>query len=166
MSEAKETIEISLPQMLDLIGGVIGSVLISSEKEKSKSLFKDLKQGKQLELGKITYAEKLTMNIQLTLDYSEFAGPGFNYDVFKSALAALLNKLGTTLKAKQEIKLMGSDTGVQLVAIPGVVFTNEQGNVLMLALDFTKKEHVVVQLMFMDPAQFLKTEEGTGTSVA
>lgn len=154
MNKKKETIEINFPQMLDVLGGAIGRALISSKKEQSKNIFKELKQGKVLDMGALNYGEKLKIDFQLKLDYSEFRGPGFNYDILRAALAMLLNKLGATMKAKQEIKLLGSETGVQLLAIPGVVHAHDQDNVLMMSVEFTNKSSVIVNLMFMDPEQF------------
>lgn len=161
MTDQKKTVEINFPKLLDVLGGIVGRVLLSPQKEQSKSVFKDLKQGKMLNLGVLNYGETLKIGAELKMDYSEFRGPGFNFDVMQAALSALLKQLGIKLKAQQDIKLMGSDEGTQLIGIPGVVQVGEQPNVLMMAVEFTNRTSIVVHLMFMDPDQFMAKAEDT-----
>ena len=159
MTEQKKDVEINFYQVLDILGGVMGRILISAKKDNAKAAFKDLKQGKTLSIGEIKHGDKLTLPCKLKLDHSEFKGPGFNYDIFRVALGGLLNQIGAQLKAKKEIKIMHSQEGMQLVAIPGVVRAHDQDNVLMVAIQFGRDATITAQLMFMDPDQFQQAVE-------
>lgn len=159
MTEQKKDVEINFYQVLDILGGVMGRILISAKKDRAKAAFKDLKQGKTLSIGEIKQGDKITFPCKLKLDHSEFKGPGFNYDIFRVALGGLLNQIGASLKAKKEIKIMHSQEGLQLVGIPGVVRAHEQDNVLMVAIQFGSDATITAHLMFMDPEQFQQAVE-------
>jgi hypothetical protein len=166
MTEKVKDVEINFFQVLDIFGGVMGKILISAPKERAKSAFKELKQGKVLSVGEINQSEKIKLACKLKLDHTEFKGPGFNYDIFRVALGGLLNQVGAALKAKKDIKIMHSEQGLQLVAIPGVVRANDQDNVLMIALEFAKDASITAHLMFMDPEQFKEAAEQAGDHTA
>ena len=159
MTEQAKEIQINFFQVLDVMGGVMGRILVSAPKEKAKAAFKDLKQGKVLSVGAINQGEKLKLDCKLKLDHSEFQGPGFNYDIFKVALGGLLNRIAVDLKAKKDIRIMHSEEGLQLVGIPGVVRAHEQENILMIALEFAKDASIVAHMMFMNPEQFKAAAE-------
>lgn len=166
MTEQVKDVEINFFQVLDIFGGVMGKVLVSAKKDRAKAAFKDLKQGKVLNVGEINQGEKIQLACKIKLDHSEFKGPGFNYDIFKVALGGLLNQIGAALKAKKDIKIMHSEEGLQLVGIPGVVRAHEQDNVLMVALEFAKDASITAHLMFMDPEQFQEAVDQEGEHTA
>lgn len=159
MTEQVKDIEINFFQVLDVMGGVMGRILVSAPKEKAKAAFKDLKSGKVLSVGAINQGDQLKLDCKLKLDHSEFKGPGFNYDIFRVALGGLLNRIAVDMKAKKDIRIMHSEEGLQLVGIPGVVRAHEQDNVLMIALEFAKDASIIAHMMFMDPEQFKAAAE-------
>ncbi|MEC8428834.1 MAG: hypothetical protein VXZ35_10425, partial [Pseudomonadota bacterium] len=89
------------------------------------------------------------------MDYSEFVGPGFNFDVFQASLKQLLGGIAPRLKSKQDLNFRTSEQGGILVGVPGVIQTGEQINVLMLCLEMGTAGQVGIQLMYMDPTQFV-----------
>ncbi len=146
---------VNIPQLVDLTGGILGKLLISASKDKAKHLFKDLKSGSVVDLGEITAGEKLKFKLKLAMDYSEFVGPGFNFDVFQASLKQLLGGIAPRLKSKQDLNFRTSEQGGILVGVPGVIQTGEQINVLMLCLEMGTAGQVGIQLMYMDPTQFV-----------
>ncbi|MGK0441310.1 MAG: hypothetical protein ACJA0N_001108 [Pseudohongiellaceae bacterium] len=159
MTEKAKEVEINFFQVLDVFGGVMGKILVSDDEKRAEAAFDDLKQGKTLEVGEIRQSDKVKLNCKIKLNHTGFKGPGFNYDIFSVALGGLLNRIGADLNAKKEIKLMHSEAGMQLVAIPGVVRANDQDNVLMIALEFSNDASVTAHLVFMDPEQFKQAAE-------
>lgn len=159
MAEQVKDVQINFFQVLDMLGGAMGKILISAKKDRAKAAFKELKQGDLLSVGEINQADKVKLACKLKLDYSEFKGPGFNYDLFRVALGGLLNRIAVDMKAKKDIRIMHSEGGLQLVAIPGVVRAHDQDNVLMIALEFSKDASIIAHMMFMDPEQFLNADK-------
>lgn len=152
-------LQLHLPDLLDAVGGVLGKVFVQAKKDAGKAMFKQLRQGKPKDLGKLHYGDQLTMPLQVSLDYSEFQGAGFNYDVFRFALNDLLRNMAITLRAEKPLNVLSGDNGVQLIVIPGVVAKGEQANVLMLGIGADVARCVDVKLMFMEPEQFLQAAE-------
>jgi hypothetical protein len=151
-----KNIDINLVEMTNLCANVLHQAFLSSPDKNARDLFKSLKQGKPISPGKLRLGEEMQAPLKLALDYSEFKGPGFNFDIFIAALHAMLQRISAQLKAKEKLNILHSETGSFLLNLPGVVERNEQINVLMMAMDFSKPKEVTLSLMFFDPEQFIK----------
>lgn len=154
-------LDINMAELIDLSAGILNNTLIKAPKPKAKALFKELKSGKQCPMGKITFHETLRVDYKLCLDYSEFVGPGFNFDVFQTALHDILRKIHEHLTAKKTIDFLNSEQSV-VVSLPGLVQTSYQSvdhfNVLYMAFDFVSSKEFVLRLMFVDPEQFRRSD--------
>lgn len=153
MSEQK-TVDINLVELVGLAANILHKTLGISPKSQSKPLFKELKNGKTISLGSLKHAEELNLTLKLELDYSEFCGPGFNFDIFKSALNAMLSRLSSHLQHKKDLNIMSSETGTSLIHVPGIIQVNHQVNVLVMAFDTANKDQITLKLMFIDPEQY------------
>ncbi len=154
MSDAKPDLEINLAEMVNLAAKLLHTLFQAAPKDKAKPIFKEIKHGKTVALGSVTLQEKLTSNLTLALDYSEFRGPGFNFDVFKTALEGILRQISHAFQTRGELNVMNSDDGTVLIHLPGAVQQGDQLNVLVLAFEFGDIHNVVVKLMFIDPSQY------------
>lgn len=150
---------INFPRLLDTGAGIISKLLITAPKVKAKALFKELKNGQTLNLGKLRVGDIAELQVDLALDYSEFKGPGFNFDVFRAALAMMLQRIAAKLRARDDLNLRSNPSAV-LVFLPGIVKIQEQHNVLVLALENSARGHLTLKLMFLDPNQFNQAFQG------
>ena len=155
------SLEINLPELVNLCSGVLNQVILAGEKDRSKQLYKDIKKGNTPSVGKIEIGGKSTLNLKLSLDYSEFVGPGFNFEVFQASLRPLLNQISVRLKAKKELNIRTSEQGDILIDEIGAVQIGEQVNVLMMALKLNTPGMAFIKMMYMEPEQFRKPDSPT-----
>lgn len=153
MSE-KQTIDLNLVELVNLAAKIVERLFIKAPKEKAKSNFKELKQGKNIDLGNVTIQETLKSSLKLALDYSEFCGPGFNFDVFEAALKGILVQISQKFKAKADLNIMTSEQGSVLIHLPGMIQLNEQLNVMVMAFELGDMKNITIKLMFMEPGQY------------
>lgn len=152
-------LDINLVQMINLSANVLHQALLNSPDKKARDFFKALKQGKTIKPGTLTLGEGVEAPLKIALDYSEFKGPGFNFDIFVAALHAMLQRISARLKAKEDLNVMSSETGSFLFNLPGMVERDGHVNILVMSLDFSVVKEITLRLMFLDPEQFKKTEE-------
>lgn len=146
--------------LADIAGNVLSTSFLRNDREQAKRLYKDLKQGKQPNLGNFVVDDQLKMPLRMALDYSEFRGP-FGFPAFQAAVQTLLRNLAAQIKADKPIQTFSSDegTGAIVYGVPGVIATQEgQHNVLMMAFELSqdpvRQAGLVLKLMFVDPEQF------------
>jgi hypothetical protein len=163
-------LNINMFEVLDLCAGILNRAFVQGpqkDKEKAKELFKEIKSGKNYPMGTLTFGGEMKVDFKLALDYSEFVGAGFNFDVFSAAVFSLVQRIHEKLVAKEPIDLLSGENGVA-VNMPGVVQTTNKGeeqfNVLFMALDFPSPKEFVLKLMFVDPEQFRRQDEAVETA--
>lgn len=153
MSE-KKTIDINLVELVSLAANILDKLFIKAPKDKAKAAFKDIKQGKLIPLGTVTIQDTLKPTLKIALDYSEFRGPGFNYNVFETALKGILQQISLKFQAKADLNVMSSDNGQVLIHLPGVVQIEEQFNVMVMTFDISTLTDITIRMMFLDPQQY------------
>lgn len=153
MSE-KNVIDVNLLELVNVAANVLDQLFINAPKDKAKLTFKNMKNGNKQSLGKITINNLIESPVNMTLDYSEFRGPGFNYDVFIAALRSILGQLSEKFRAKAELNILSSDDNTQLIHLPGIVNINSQFNVMVLAIELGTLDKITIKLMFVDPGQY------------
>ncbi|MFT5692426.1 MAG: hypothetical protein ACI92E_001760 [Oceanicoccus sp.] len=153
MSE-KNVIDLNLMELVNMAANVLDQLFINAPKDKAKLTFKNMKSGSKQPLGKITINNLIEAPVNISLDYSEFRGPGFNFDVFIAALRSILNQLAEKFRAKAELNILSSDDNTQLIHLPGIVNINNQFNVMVLAIELGTLDKITISLMFVDPGQY------------
>ena len=123
---------------------------------KARGFFKTLKQGKTIKPGTLRLGKEVEAPLEIALDYTEFKGPGFNFDIFVAALHAMLQRISVRLKAKEDLNILSSDSGSFLINLPGMVEHDGHVNILVMSLDFSVAKEITLRLMFLDPEQFKK----------
>ena len=144
----------NFPELLNLCNGLLHNLFFKLPKPKSKELFMEVKKGGSPTLGQITVGENTKLDLKLVLGYGEFVGPGFNFDVFRTALKGLLERINTTLRLKADLGLRTNQQGGVLVGFAGTVRTGEQLNALMMVVDLGTAGEINLRLIFVDPSQF------------
>ena len=153
MTEQK-TIDLNLVELTSLAANILDSLFLKAPKDKAKPIFKDLKQGKRYPLGTVKIQNTLEPKLHLELDYSEFCGPGFNFDAFIMALRGILTQVSQQFKMKGDLNIMTSDTGSVMIHLPGMIQIGEQLNAMVLAFEMGNQQQIGLRLMFVDPAQY------------
>ena len=140
--------------MVNLAAQLLHNIFISNQSGKAKLTFKDIKKGNRLDLGTVTIQETLESNLGLTLDYSQFVGPGFNFDGFKIALQGILAQISEKFKAKADLNVMDDKQGSVLIHLPGLIQRGDQLNAMVLIFNMADMKNITIQLAFVDPAQY------------
>ena len=145
---------LNIPRLLDLTGGILHKTFVTGEKEEAKKMFKKLKKEKKLPMGSINIEEKLELKMNLGLDYSEFQGAGFNFDLFRASLHAMLSRIANVLKEKGNLNVLTNEQNMMLFNLPGVIKKDDQFNVMVTMIDPTTPGEITFNLMYVDPSQF------------
>ena len=154
MPETKQTLELNLVELVKLATNIFQQMFFKAPKDKSKPLFKEIKSGKSVKLGSMTIQETLTSTLHLSLDHSEFKGPGFNFDVFLAALQGILQQIDAQFKKQGDFNILTGEDGSILLHLPGVVRLGEQYNMMLLAFDLGDGKNTELKLMYVDPDQY------------
>lgn len=155
MSKADDnTLDINLVELVNLAAKLLDNIFFKAPKDKAKPVFKAIKSGEKVPLGTVTLRETIEANLSLAMDYSEFKGPGFNFDICQLALQGILRQISETFKVKGDLNVMNSEDGSFLIHLPGMIDMSGQLNVLVLAIDLGDLKNIVFKLMFIDPEQY------------
>lgn len=152
---APTTVNLDFNQAIDMAAQILQRVFFGRARDAAKQDFKTIKQGKTIELGSLSIKDTYNFPLSLALDYSEFRGPGFNFDLFELALKSVLNQIRQRINAQGSLNIMSSeDNSSALVHLPGMVQRDQQLNVMVLALELRKANAITIKLMFVDPDQY------------
>lgn len=153
-TKTAKNINLNLVELVNLAAKLLHQMFLAAPKDKAKPLFKAIKGGELVPLGTMTIDQQLKANLMLALDYSEFVGPGFNFDVFRAALQAILQQISEKFKVQGDMNVMNSDDGQVLIHLPGMIDMKGQLNVLILSFELANLKETVIKLMFVDPSQY------------
>jgi|TARA_B110000902_G_C14287453_1_gene579448 uncharacterized membrane protein YgaE (UPF0421/DUF939 family) len=124
----------------------------------AKRVFNELDKGKRLKLISLTMEDKSELNIDVSLDTTEYIGQ-LNFSLMRKHLKALLAQIAKLLEeGKRPSVRNNQQNGSQLFNIPGAVVEQGQLNVLMMAWSSKVKGTLEIELMFFEPTQFIEKE--------
>ena len=152
----KENIDLNIVELVGLSANILNNLFIKASKDSAKSVFKDLKQGKNFPLGDVTIQGKIKSAFDLDMDYSEFKGPGFNFDAFHLALTSILKQIDIVFKKKGDLNMLSSEDNTLIFNLPGAITIKDQLNVMVLGIALGNLEKITIKLMFMEPEQYEK----------
>ena len=153
MTDTK-AVDLNLVELVNLTANLFDRLFIKAPKDKAKATFKEIKQGKSIDVGVVTIQETLKSTLTLALDYTEFVGVGFNYDVFETSLRGILSQISQKFQARADLNIMTSETGSVMVHLPGMTQLNEQLNVMVLTFELADIQNITIKLMFLEPGQY------------
>jgi len=154
----KQSIDIDARKLFNLGANLLVAAFINQKPEQAKKLFKELKQGTRVSAGELKADPSgAIIPVKLELERSEYHGQ-FNYPNFEISLKSLLQKFETEVRKDKELKdlntLTNDSNGSILFNLPSGVKIGEDVNVLMMSIE-PLDDCIVVQLMFMEPGQFM-----------
>ncbi len=152
----KNNLELSIPELTNMSAKLLHQLFVSAPKDKAKSLFKDIKQGNTYPLGTITLQDQLELSMSLVLSYSDFVGPGFNFDAFSVALQGVLKRLSGVLNAQQSLNILTSEDKRHLLIhqLGSVQVGSNPINIMALGFEFGEDKNILLKLMFLEPTQY------------
>ena len=154
MTDNNKTLEINLVELVNLAAQILDGLFIRAKKDQAKAAFKEIKKGNKVELGTVTIQKTIESKLNLTLDYSQFVGPGFNFDGFELALKGILGQISEKFKAKADLNVMNDDQGSVLIHLPGLIQRDGQLNAMVLIFNIANLKEITIQLAFVEPSQY------------
>lgn len=151
---SKVVVDLNLAELTSLAARLLDGMFFATPKNEAKAVFKDLKKGLTILMGTVTLQQQYTFELKLALDYSEFKGPGFNYDLFLAALQAVMKQIKRAFDTRAELNVMTSEAGSALVHLPGAVVFENQLNVMVMAFEFVGERSITIKLMYLEPDQY------------
>jgi hypothetical protein len=151
--ENKPKLTVRIPEVVTLACNVLYGGFFAKGDEHGKKLFKQLKDEDKLPAGNMTVGEEITIQLTVSLDRKEFRGQ-FGFPVFKTILQTMLQNIGQTIEAREDLNFLTSDNGSILVHKPGVVEKDGEFNVMVLVLTPNEDKEMNLCLTFLDPDQY------------
>ena len=157
-----ESTEIDVARIVNIAAKILKSGFLSGARDRAKQAFKKLKQGNSVEAGTVNMGPFKNAPFRLTLDYSEFKGPGFGFDSFSAALTSMLRHTESAFSEKKDLNALMNEDESELVlaALPGIVQHGGQTNVMMMNFSFSQVPDITLKLMFVEPSQFSFVQTG------
>ncbi len=162
MTDENQQIDINIVPILNAAASILQSGFLTGPRAHARQEFKKLKQGKSITVATLNIGQLKDAPFKLQLDYSEYQGPGFGFDIFIAALDSMLRQTETALKEKKDLNMLTNQkqSEVVLVALPGVIRREEQINVMMMNFSFGAPD-IILKFMFVDPDQFYSAGSAT-----
>ena len=156
MTDENPQNDINIVQILNAAASILQTGFLTGPRAHARQEFKKLKQGKSIKVATLNIGQLKDAPFKLQLDYSEYKGPGFGFDIFIAALESMLRRTETALKKKKDLNMLvnQNQSEVVLAALPGIVRREEQNNVMMMNFSFIQAPDIILKLMFVDPGQF------------
>ncbi len=161
-----ESTEIDIVEVVNVAAKILASGFLSGPRDRAKQVFKKLKQGNSVEVGTVNMGPLKNAPFRLTLDYSEFKGPGFGFDSFSAALTSMLRHTESAFREKKDLNALMKDDQSEFVlaALPGIVQHEGQTNVMMMNFSFSQRPDINLKLMFVEPSQFSFVENDNSST--
>ena len=159
MSESEySSHSLSPEQFLTMSANVLHKTFFDNTRLVAKRVFNELDKGKRLKLISLTMEDKSELNIDVSLDTTEYIGQ-LNFSLMRKHLKALLAQIAKLLEeGKRPSVRNNQQNSSQLFNIPGAVVEQGQLNVLMMAWSSKVKGTLEIELMFFEPTQFIEKE--------
>ena len=153
-------------QLGQLTAHLLHKAFIETTRTVSKGVFRRLVDGEVVPITQLEFEGDETVQLNMKLHMSAYRGD-INYTRFRDGVVALLQELMTALSKEGALKTFtandadGVATNTRLLGASGPTQHGEDINVLMVAMTPSQSEpKIVVELMYMDPDQFVSAERG------
>ncbi|MFT5887250.1 MAG: hypothetical protein ACI9BO_000054 [Zhongshania sp.] len=150
-------VSIDSPSVLAIAVTLFKSCLLDCGRTEAKRHFRDLDSAKILYLSEMAMSDKSQLKVKLELMSQEFRGQ-LNFSAFREHLLFLVAELVKVINAKSEPIVMSDNSGLQLMFnIPALSNIDGVMNALVLGANLGNEGELLLQLMFIDPDQFLQS---------
>lgn len=146
-------------QLLTASANALHQAFIAATRVEAKRRFRELSDGKRVPLVELALEDDSILRLTLELDHRHHTG-GLNFSGFRRILGLLLYRVGERLQQDQpDLGLMNDEAGRRLLFhIPAVEAHGETMNILVLGMDLTVPGLAMLQLLYMDPSQYQRSD--------
>lgn len=148
---------LSTDKFLTIAANLLYKTFFDTTRTAAKGIYRQLHEGRVLNLANVRMEDKSQVRFELRLDYSEYHGR-LGFSAFRAGLGQLINNIGQTVKKPDEITTFTAehDPRLLLFGVTGVTMEGEQPNVLALGADTSGSgdASVQLQLMYLDHKRF------------
>jgi hypothetical protein len=145
-------------QFLTLSANLLNLALLETTRADAKKCFRGLQEGRSLLLNQVRMEDGSLVRFELVLNASEYRGR-LNFSAFRGGVSVLLHNLVQALREEQPLQVYQAEHDARLVlfGVTGLSVQERQPNVLGLGAYTSDSEPLVqLQLMYLDPAQFVR----------
>jgi hypothetical protein len=153
----------STDQFLKVAVNLLSKAVLEPSRTESKSLFRELQSGKTVPLTRLQMEDGSQSLFSVMMNHDEYRGH-LSFSAFRDSITLLIANLVDALNAEREIRVFKAqhDPDVMLFAVTAITVTDNQPNVMMLGADAgAGKTSVALQLLYMEPSQFLQNRDET-----
>lgn len=153
----------SIPQdkFLTLSVNLLSKAFLEVSRTDAKNLFRELSEGARVALTRVEMEDKSQVRFDVRLDCSEFRGR-LNYGSFRASLTTLIANIVQVLNEQKPVKVFHAEheREVMMFGITAATVEDNQANVMVLGADASDGGPVIMlQLMYIDPDQFLPRDD-------
>ena len=149
------TQSISQEKLLIISANLLHKAFFDSSRVLAKRRYQQLEQGRVVFLVNVKMEDGTELEVNISLDCSELRGK-LNFSAFRDLVGQLLAKFSQHLKEKTPLPTFSSaDNRRWSYLLPALQQSEERTNVLILGLDVGHPGALTLELMFIDPAQFV-----------
>jgi hypothetical protein len=159
-------------QFATISANVIHQSLIEVSRTVGKRIFRELEAGTRIALTQLQMEDGGQVRLDAKLDHSEFRG-ALNFSLFRDSVLAMLSRLSDNLRdeeASLPVMRMMDESGQatserRLFGVPGVIVVDGVPNMLLMGATPSASEPVVlIELMYIDPEQFVQSDASEASS--
>ncbi len=151
---------ISQDQLLAIAANILDKAFFDSSRVLAKRRYQALEKGDKVFLINLAMEGRSELEVDVRLDRSELRNK-LNFSGFRDVIGHLLIAIAERLKLKQPLPVFSTaDKGRWGYFIPAVYRGEERDDVLILGLDTRRPGKLTLELLFVDPAQFLPQAAG------
>jgi hypothetical protein len=144
-------------KLLVMSANILQQAFFSGPRLDAKRRYQFLESGRTVFLIKVRMEDGSELEVNLRLDRSELRGK-LNFSAFRELVGNLLVAQVQKLNEKQPLNIFSNTEQQRWVfLIPAVQSAGETVNMLVLAIELSRPGELLLELMFIDPNQFEKS---------
>lgn len=160
---AQTTLTSMEPQRFLLMAAhLIHRALVEPSRTECKQCYRALEDGKVTPLARVEMEDKSQAHFTLALEHSEFRGR-LNFGAFSASVKLLLANIAKAIEEDKPLRIFGAQDGsaegaqggAMIFGVTAVTVEDNTPNVMVLAADPSDADQTRLQLMYLDPAQFV-----------
>lgn len=151
-----QTQSLSQDKFLLVAINLLHRAFVDAPRTEAKKLFRQISEGKLVQLTTVQMEDKSNAPFLLSLDHSEFTGK-LNYGAFRASLVTLINNISGHLKEEKTVSVFNAQDSdsAMIFGVSAVTVEEDKPNVMVLSADTAGQGGATtLALMYLDPAQF------------
>ena len=152
----------SMPRekFLLMAANLLHRAFVDSTRTEAKNTYREIAEGMAVHLNTVQMEDGSTSRFAIRLDHSEYRGK-INYGAFRASLGTLIGNIGQALKDEREVNVFNAqdNPATMLFGVTSVTLEDDIPNVMVLGAELgTRPGESVLNLMYLDPSQFMAPE--------